>query len=151
MSDIQLDDRKLRQLIKAFKNNVPEARVGVLGAKARRTAQGASNAVIGAAHEFGTSTLPIRSFLRTPITENLDRELQKAGAFDETKLKEVIRSGSITEWVKKIGIVAERIVGQAFDTGGFGKWPPSDMRRKANHQTLVETQQLRNSITSEVK
>ncbi len=53
--------------------------------------------------------------------------------------------------VKKVAVVAEGIVAEAFDTGGFGQWPPSDMTHKKVHQTLVETQQLRNSITSEVK
>ena len=50
-----------------------------------------------------------------------------------------------------MGAVGESIVQDAFSTGGFGKWKPSRMENKQTKQTLVETQQLRNSITSDVK
>lgn len=110
-----------------------------------------TNATVGAAHEFGTTKLPQRSFLRVPLTENLQGALETSGAFDKTALNEVVRTGSLDPWIKKAGVVAESVVLGAFDTGGYGKWPPSDMTKKENHQTLVETQQLRNAITHEVK
>lgn len=151
MSDFVLKDRGLKALLKAF-SNPPHVRLGVLGEKGARTeAKGPTNAEVGAAHEFGTSRLPIRSFLRMPITQKMGSELEQSGAFDDATVKEVIRAGSIAAWLKKVGIVGEKIVQEAFATGGFGQWKPSNMKRKKNHQTLVETQQLRNSITSEVK
>jgi phage gpG-like protein len=69
---------------------------------------------------------------------------------DKDVLNDVLKSGTFTPWLKKVAVLAEGIVADAFASGGFGKWPPSDMTHKKNHQTLVETQQLRNSITSEV-
>lgn len=141
----------MKALIKAFKSP-PHVRLGILGKQGlRKGVDGPTNAEIGAAHEFGTTTLPIRSFLRMPITEKLKSELEQSGAFDKDTLKEVIQSGSIEAWMKKVGIVGEAIIQEAFATGGFGQWKPSDMSEKKNHQTLVESQQLRNSITSEVK
>ncbi len=139
----------LEKLLKALKGKPPVARIGILGKSARSDGK-ANNAVIGAAHEFGTSRLPQRSFLRIPISDNLSKALESSGAFDKDALKDVLKLGTLTPWVKKMAIVAEGIVAEAFATGGFGKWTPSDMRNKKNHQTLVETNQLRESITSEV-
>ncbi len=136
--------------MKALKGKLPTVRVGILGNSNAR-ADGESNAQIGSWHEFGTSKLPVRSFLRLPISALLDKYLAKEGALEKKTLKEVLESGTIAPWLQKIGFVAETIVSDAFASGGFGIWPPSDMKNKTNHQTLVESQQLRNSITSEVK
>jgi len=156
MSDMEnvtvIKTEGLDKLLKALGAKMPTARVGVLGDKNVRSTKGAtSNATVGAAHEFGTSKLPMRSFLRVPITEHLQAKMEAAGALDKQVLRQVIALGSVLPWLQKIAVIAEGIVGEAFDTGGFGKWPPSMMDYKKNHQTLVETQQLRNSITSEVK
>lgn len=148
----EIDDAGLEKLIKALKH-LPSARVGILagGGKNTRKEEGApTNAAVGAAHEYGTSELPVRSFLRQPISEHLNSELQSVGTFTKSTLKEVIRSGSAVAWMKTITTAAEAVVAQAFHTGGFGKWAPSDMTHKEVQQTLVESQQLRNSITSEV-
>jgi hypothetical protein len=148
---IELKMKGLTQLKKAFRN-IPTARVGVLGSKDHR-GQGAenSNATIGARHEFGTEDLPVRSFLRMPITEKLQAYLEESRAFTPDVLEQVIREGSIGSWMEKVGATAERIVADAFATGGFGLWAPSNMEHKKVHQTLIETQQLRNAIVSELK
>lgn len=154
MSDVELNVRRLKQLLKAFKGDFPTARVGVLGDKTSRAGtlgDALTNASIGAKHEFGDENLPIRSFLRQPISEHMQAFLDDSGAFDKAALDEIVRDGDLTAWVKKFGIIAEAIVAEAFATGGFQKWKPSDMTHKKVHQTLVETQQLRNSITSDVK
>lgn len=147
----ELNTHGLDQLLKLLKAKPPVARVGILGGKTSRSSGGRSNAEIGAAHEFGTSQLPQRSFLRIPISDNLQKAMEEAGAFDENTTKEVLAAGTVVPWLKKIAIIAEGIVADAFSTGGFGKWVVSDMRRKKVAQTLVETQQLRSSITSEVR
>jgi hypothetical protein len=155
MSDAySMKTKSLDQLIKALRGQLPHARVGILGDKTHRKAGTDSektNAQIGAKHEFGDDGMPIRSFLRVPITDHMQEFLNKSRFFDPVALKDVLRTGSIITWVKKIGIVGESVVAEGFATGGFGKWKPSNMARKKNHQTLVETQQLRNSITSDVK
>jgi phage gpG-like protein len=171
MSDIKLETKGLDQLLKALKAKPPVARVGILGEKTnriegkktltfaevqslstpRKGGNVPTNAEIGASHEFGTSQLPQRSFLRVPLTDRLQKEMEASGALDKAVLAEVIRSGSVVPWLKKVAVLAEGIVIQAFATGGYGKWKPSDMRHKKVHMTLVETQQLRNSITSEVR
>ncbi len=146
----------LDKLLKALKAPAPIAKVGILGGKVSRPPaegqkDGLTNAEIGALYEYNDGSKPGGSFLRVPISEHLEKSMKASGALDKETLAEVINSGTVIPWLKKVAIIAEGIVAEAFDTGGFGKWKPSDMSRKKNHQTLVETQQLRNSITSEVK
>ncbi len=156
---ITFKDRGLKQMLKAFKGHQPVGRIGIIGTeKPREPADGQpikgelpSNATIGAAHEFGTSRLPRRSFLREPLAEQLEKQLKRSGAFKPEVLNEVLQAGDLTPWMLKVMASAESVVGQAFDTGGFGKWPASDMTRKTNWQTLVETHQLRDAISSDVK
>ena len=151
MSDqtVELKDEGLKALIKAFKN-IPKAKVGILADKNARKEGANSNVQIGRKHEFGDHEVPKRSFLRMPITDNLQKYLEKSGAFDKEVLAEVIRLKNITPWVEKMAITAVAIVSEGFDTGGFGKWKPSNFENKKVHLTLVETQQLRNSIGYEV-
>ncbi len=155
MPEINLNIDGLDKLLKALKAKPPVARVGILGGKNQRTETGhgqagQTNAEIGASHEFGTSKLPQRSFLRIPISDNLQKYMEQSGALDKETLKAVVASGTVVPWVKTVAVLAERIVADAFDSGGFGKWRPSNMAHKKVQQTLIESQQLRNSITSEV-
>lgn len=145
------DTKNLEKIIRALKKGGNAGvKIGIFGKNAARQGSDLNNATIGAFHEFGTIHVPKRSFLKMPITERLKPELEKSGAFDEATIKEVVKLGTIKPWLDKVAITAEAVVMDAFDTGGFGKWTPSDMTHKQNQQTLVETQQLRNSITTEV-
>ncbi len=150
MTDIELNLTGLDKLIKAVKARLPEIKVGILGQQ-ERVEGDLSNADIGAFHEFGTSQLPQRSFLRVPLMDNLSKELKKSGVLDKFIINECIKTASLVPLAKRVAIVAEGVVLGAFDTNGYGKWPPSQMNHKTNHQTLVETGQVRDSITSEVK
>lgn len=162
MSDdntVTLSTQGLDKLLKALKAKPPRARVGILGGKTQRgvwgTHEASTNAEIGAAHEFGSPArgLPQRSFLRVPISDNLQKEMEQSGALDKDTLTEVIKTGSVLSWVKKIAILSEGIVADAFATGGFGKWAPWQTKNYSNNANmlLVDTTQLRESITSEVK
>ena len=114
----------------------------------------ATNAAIGMGHEFGDPTrhLPQRSFLRVPISERWAKELETAGLFEEDVIKAVIKKKSILPWMKLATIVAEKIVITGFTNGGYGKWAPwAQGYSSTTGNILVETQQLRDSITSEVK
>ena len=147
----------LDQLLKALKVKQPQTRVGILGGDPRAAKPGEkhvpTNAEVGAAHEFGTSKVPMRSFLRIPISEGLEKEMESAKLFTQDTLAAVIKSGSILAWMQKIAISAEACVADAFDTGGNGKWKAWKKSNYTNNagQLLVDTTQLRNSITSEVK
>lgn len=149
--DVTMNVKGLDQILKALKGRLPVARVGILGSQARSGSKGITNATVGAAHEFGTSKMPQRSFLRVPIAEHLDKKLESSGALDKDVLNEVVKSGNVLPWVTKVAALAEGIVLEAFDTGGFGKWPKwkGDYSNNTGN-ILVDTQQLRNSISYDV-
>lgn len=155
-----LNVKGLEQLVKALKAKPPKARVGIIGDKVTRDASGSArhqptNADVGAVHEFGAPARGIvpRSFLRVPVSEHLDKEMENSGALDKQVLADVIREGSVTPWLRKVAVLAEKIVLEAFATGGFGKWAKWKTPGYTNNtgQLLMDTQQLRNSITHEVK
>lgn len=150
MSDVTLEVKGLDQLVKALKKKPPQIKIGILGGGQREEGK-LTNAEIGAFHEFGTVNLPVRSFLRMPLIDHLNPALMRANLISKKAIAEVIKSGSLLAWAEKVGVIAEGVVLTAFDTGGYGKWKPSDMRRKKVHMTLVETQQLRDSVTHEVR
>ncbi len=152
--DMTYNVRGLEKLAKLLKGEAPVARVGILSSTNPRTAtkQGApTNAEIGALYEFNDGSRPGGSFLRVPIADHLDKRLEQSGAFDADTLKGVVDGGTLVPWLRKVAIVAEGIVLDAFKTSGFGKWRESNMARKKNAQTLVETGQLMDSITWDVK
>ena len=146
----EFDFSKLDTILKTLKENQYSVRVGILSGKDVRT-DGLSNATIGAKHEFGDSSLPQRSFLRMPLSEKMPKELERVGIFNEKDINDVIKDSSLRNFAQKIGVIAVRTVLIAFDSGGFGKWRPSNMDFKKTKQTLVETHQLRDSITFDVK
>lgn len=128
----------------------------VLRDKVKAGGFGSTNAAVAAAHEFGSikTGLPKRSILREPLIDNLQRELDKAGAFSQAEQAEIIKEKSLLPWTRKVALIAESIVKTAFDTGGYGKWPKlkkETLAHKTTTDILVETTQLRDSITSDVK
>lgn len=153
-SKVSYDDTGLKEIKKLFKGkDIPTIKVGILGnGNIRDENDGPTNAYIGSVHELGLGHNPIRSWLRAPLINHYAEELKKSGFFDnEDALKESIANNGLKPLFEKMAIVAENVVTGAFDSSGYGTWKPSNMSRKKNHQTLVETQQLRDSITSEVK
>lgn len=149
---IEIDDTNLRALLKALGSPV-SIRIGILGGKNSRSGPSDSNATVGAAHEFGTSSMPRRSFLVDPLQEKLQEYVEKSRVFDDDATAEAIKTRSIKVWLRKLAVLAESVVQDAFSTGGFGKWAPWKNPKYRNNtgQLLINTQQLRNSITSEVK
>lgn len=151
--------RGLDDFMKLLKTKGPSVVVGILGDKDARRGSGkksqTSNATVGAVHEFGSPArnIPVRSFLRVPIADNLQKYLEQAGAFDEDTFKKVMKEGSYVPWLKKVGAVGVKVVLDAFDTQGFGKWPswknPSYSNR--NGAVLDDTGQLKSSISFEVR
>lgn len=153
-NDTSLNTRGLDNVLKVMKSKA-YVRVGILGEKGVRgngtSSKTPTNAEIGAFHEFGTSNVPKRSFLREPITELLDKTMKDVGVLEPSILKMIVNTASPTETLAKIGILAEGIVAGAFASGGYGKW--AAWRAGYSNNTgniLVDTTQLRNSITSEV-
>lgn len=148
--EIKLDTAGLDAIIRKFKQKFPEINVGVLGDKNSRTPGQdqpveTTNAEIGLYHEFGTSKLPQRSFLRMPLETRLDSYLNAASDLKLNKINEY-NPESLAD---KIGIIAKRVILDAFASGGFGEWKQTETENNTG-MTLVDTQQLRDSINFEV-
>ena len=166
---VKIDTDKLEDIQSALMAKFV-TRVGILGSKTDRmntitTKQGLhkagkvaspqTNAEIGLLHEKGSLTqrIPRRSFLELPLvlkSEGLMAVRNKiwaafiAGEQTTSKLK-----AAYTE----LGHMAERIIAAAFESRGFGHWAPDSagtIRRKHSDMPLIDSSQLRRSITSDV-
>jgi len=165
---VRLDIRQLENVEKQLGKRY-FTKVGIMGAKAtnrlalggirkggghktsKSTPTDMTNAEIGAIHEFGSITrkIPQRSFLRMPIWMKLPENLKLLGP----AMLSGLTTGNIVKAYKKLGILGENIVQNAFESGGFGNWPKLSQRtidRKRSSAILIDTAQLRKSITSQV-
>lgn len=104
-------------------------------------------ATIGFAHEFGTATIPERSFIRA-TTKEKRKEIVKL----QTKLLKKIQSGEIST-EKALGLLGAFVAGLISKKIVDIKAPPNapeTIKRKGSSNPLVDTGQLKNSITWEV-
>lgn len=136
------------------------AKVGILGSSKNARAkfnqeriggEELTNVELGVIHEFGSAEhgIPARSFLRMPIETQKD-EIMKF--LSSAKVKEMIEQGRIKSVFQWLGLVGEGIVQRAFTTRGYGKWKPNapyTIAQKGSSAPLIDTGQLRRSITSE--
>jgi phage gpG-like protein len=167
---IKSDFRGLDQLVKTLGDG-QVVRVGILANKANRNEAGKlrslkaggghridktspaeiNNAELGAIHEFGSLSrgIPKRSWLRMPIFQNAKDIIADAAKV----LPEAVASGSMTRVLRIIGISAQAQIQKAFASRGFGRWrPDAPSTRAAKHSNapLIDTGQLRRSVTSAV-
>jgi len=154
----------LEELAKQLSSKNCTAKLGILGSKnARKPEPGEknipTNAEIGAAHEFG-GKLPARSFLRMPISQYLNKQIEKPGFFNQKDIDTAIRKKSLRNMVEKIAVAGLAIVLEAFDTGGFGTWAQLSearikQRAKLNQGTQIlvvpSSHQLRDSQSFEIE
>jgi hypothetical protein len=92
---------------------------------------------------------PARSFLLMPIVTELPSLLAK----ENKALSEDVVTESPKLVLEKIGFLAEAAIQDAFDTGGFGTWPPNSEKTidwKGSDKPLIDSEQLRHSISSRV-
>lgn len=152
-----LEIRGLDKLIKALKTTPPTVKIGVLGNNSRHPTHGEksapTNSLLAAVHEFGAPArnIPQRSFLRIPLSENLNKEIESSGLLDKDTLNAVIQNGSIVPWMKQVAVCAEAVVDDAFENQGPG-WAPwkSPYYHNEGGLILTDSGQLRQSITTEV-
>lgn len=110
-----------------------------------------TNAEIGLDHEMGSMSrhIPRRSFLEMPLTTKMPDYGKKFGE----NLMKALDEGNIRPAFVNLGIKGEQVVQLAFASRGFGLWAPnaeSTIQKKGSSQPLIDTAQLRKSITSDV-
>ena len=148
---IKADTQALKDVQKGL-SKAGYVKVGVLGNEASRGEEGINNAELGAVQEFGSASknIPPRSFLRAPL-EGDKKQIIKA--LQSKAVKKAIEEGNAEAALELVGIAAEGVVDEAFATSGGGTWAankPSTVRKKGSSRPLVDTGELRRSITSEV-
>jgi phage gpG-like protein len=139
MSEIEFNDKELQKLIKSYSAKMPDIKVGILGEMAARDDK-LNNAEIGMVHEFGSPSknIPMRSFLRMPISEKLHGELENV---------KMGKGAGVREMAYVIGSTAVSVIHEAFATAGFGQWD----KAKKKEDPLIDTGQLRESINFEIQ
>lgn len=175
---VRMNTDKLESIEKELKKQFV-AQVGILGVKASgrlnvkkeavsgksgnrkvSVVQGESNlsnADIGLIHEKGSikRSIPRRSFLEVPLTTKMPKLMEKIGA----SLLKGINTNSIENAYKKLAVIAEGVVLQAFPTSGYGTWSALKKgsteiagygRQGGEEAHLIKTGQLSQSISSRV-
>lgn len=156
--DVKAEFKKLQNCIKFLKQGMPSVIVGILGDTNNRTQGEQTNAEIGFTNEFGKMTgyprIPERSFIRMPLKTRLEPKIKTKKSLTGPELEKAIAEGKTVEFATKIGLVAEEVIQEAFATNGFGEWAPNapmTVELKGSNSPLIDTGQLRRSITSKVE
>lgn len=145
----------LQELNKAMKQKM-RTKVGILSGSGSRTDEnGVSNATLGLVHEMGSATknIPARSFLRMPIQFKADA-IQNDVLKRKPAIERAMADGDAMPLYDTLGLSAVAYVQMAFESGGFGQWKPLSSKtvaQKGSSSPLIDTGQLRESITWEVK
>ena len=119
-SSVRMDITKMQKLVEQLKVKAT-IQVGVFADKSARKSGELTNAALAQIHEYGSPEhgLPARSMLHVPIHDHASEIMKpfigKAEAF--------LAKGTLINLYKLIGVKAERVVNDAFTTGGYGKWP----------------------------
>lgn len=146
---VRADTRGFKIIEKALTDNY-KTRVGILGSQASAShGKGVTNAQIGTLHEFGGAGIPPRSFLRMPLETKMGEWIKK----NKDWYYKLMTMGNLRKFYVAMGFAAEAIIDDAFTSSGFGSWSPLSpitIKRKGSSLPLIDTGQLRASITSKV-
>lgn len=106
------------------------------------------NALIAFVHEFGIG-VPERSFLRSTIIENAE----KYRKIQVDNILPAIASGTLTadEAYRRLGLVVSNDVKLKMANGNFTPLNQKTIDRKGSSKPLIDTGELRQSITYEVR
>lgn len=156
-NEIKLNFNNLNHLYKLIKETGSKyIKIGILGSTTHRAEGELTNAQIGFIQEFGrmeNPRIPARSFLRMPLREHLEEKLSKSKKFSQESVKQAISNNQAEYLVKQLALLGEQIVLEAFATSGDGKWAPNapiTIAMKGSSKPLIDTGELRKSITSQV-
>jgi hypothetical protein len=142
------DFSKLENLLKGLKTKM-SVRVGVF--QEATAPDGEKVASYGADNEFGVPErrIPERSFIRMPI----ETKAGKIAADVGKRKRDRIEQGNIRGIFEDVGLAAEAVIQEAFDTRGFGTWKENaemTIEKKGSDAPLIDEGLLRRSITSKV-
>lgn len=143
------DGRKYIDQILAAHRGVPMVAVGILGAKASvaHGNEGLTTADVAAVNEFGMG-VPARPFMRLTFEQRAG-DLQKLGR----GLEQRVLQGSMTVEAALLvmGAAAVGYIRATIDAGVEPSNASSTVKQKGSSKPLINTGQLKGSVTSEVR
>lgn len=120
----------IQSALKKLDDGGYHVQVGIFGDKAGRKGQmkaaGVTNAEVGYVHEMGSHAhgIPRRSFLWDTFAH---RGTQLMGEL-KPAVENLFKKGQVEAYLKQAGVAAENLVKEAFQTSGWGAWPPNSYR-----------------------
>lgn len=129
-------------------NDAPKKEGTRTGKRGRQIQQAATLAEVAAAHEFGTATIPQRSFIRATV----DLRAGEIRAMQE-KLAGQVLSGAISPEtaLERLGIFTQGLIQARIAEGIAPELAPATVARKGSSKQLVDSGQLRSSITYQIE
>lgn len=127
----------------------PKVYIGIPSSNNAR--QGASNnATIAATHELGAPSrgIPARPFLIPTIQNNAEKYTNLMAQGFRNALQDKEKAAEVYE---KIGLVASSDVKDYIVSGQFVPLKESTIDRKGSSKPLIDTSEMRNSISYEIK
>lgn len=113
-----------------------------------KTDEGFQMAMIAGAHEYGTKHIPERPFLKVAIVESQG----DFKALNARNLKAFVNGKmSAKTALEQLGLMASARVKQKIVVGPFTPLSPETIRRKGSSKPLIDTGQMRQSVTYEIK
>jgi len=111
-----------------------------------------SNADIGLKMERGSKSekIPPRSWLKTPLEDHLPEYFNKV---TYKVIEDIVKTQNLKGY-QELAVACEQIIQKGFNTGGYGKWAgnrPLTIQLKGSSRPLIDTGQLRKSVTSEIR
>lgn len=142
-------DRGWNELRKSLGQQPMHVVVGVQGNDDAREGEGIGNVALAGVHEFGGGNVPERSFLRSTLAANKSNYETLVG-----KLTKAVVENRI-DLHQALGLLGEKVVSDVRDRierDDLGvPLAQSTIDRKGSSVPLIDTGQLRNSITYEVR
>lgn len=146
--DVEVTDRGADRLEASLKGLSQELTVGIHeGAPAYP--DGTPVASVGAAHEFGTSTIPQRSFLRAWSDSGGQSVIANVGT---TQIGKVVDGAAAATVTAEVGQASVKGITERMDRGIFPPLSPATLanpNRNPDPTPLEDTLRLRDSITFE--
>ncbi len=152
MSQVRDKDRgwkKLGSMLKRQAHRGPHVKVGVLGpdAEAAHADDNLTVVEVASFHEFGRGNNPERSFIRSTFDGN-----RKAYATMMRKLADKVITGKMQPKMA-LGVVGMKVqsdIQKRIETGIAPPLKAATIARKRSTKPLIDTGQLKNSVTYQV-
>lgn len=118
--------------------------------KSDARSDGMNNATLAMIHEFGSPKHNIaqRSFLRVPLAQNQEKITTLA---KEQVYKALSNETSVIRPLEEIGIFSSNLCKMAITDGLTPALKPATIKRKKSSKPLIDTGNLLNSITWEIR